>query len=60
MLGAPRSHPPSASVAHCADGDGDGIAIRESAIPSQVVLANRTALRALILGVKATEFDPTL
>ncbi|WP_274561529.1 DUF397 domain-containing protein [Streptomyces spiramyceticus] len=33
----------------------DGVAIRESETPADIVSTNRTALKALVLGVKAGE-----
>ncbi|MDT0549743.1 MULTISPECIES: DUF397 domain-containing protein [Streptomyces] len=40
--------------------DGSHIAIRESAEPNAVLITDRTALRAFVLGVKDGRFDPLL
>ncbi|MFI0730025.1 DUF397 domain-containing protein [Streptomyces sp. NPDC021225] len=40
--------------------DGSAIAIRESAEPEAVLITDRTALRAFVLGVKDGRFDPLL
>lgn len=36
----------------------DGVAMRESESPADIVSTNRAALKALILGVKAGELGP--